>query len=118
MTKYDIHFGFFGNGITAYNVAVKVNNDYPTVAHISDGGRITWYISKDKMPADIIERIEREAKDRRADQAFKFEQLPAQNQWFKILDTLKTSDLIKALNDKRPIKEKLPEYREIFYNTI
>lgn len=38
-----IHFGCLGNGITCYDVDRVVNNDYPTVAHISNGGNIHWY---------------------------------------------------------------------------
>lgn len=118
MKKFDIMFGCLGNGITVFNRAVTINHDYPTIAHISNGGRITYYISKSSIPAEIIERIEKQARDHKADQTYLFERLPGQTQWFKILDGLKTEDLIRALNDSRPISEKLPEYREIFYNTI
>ena len=38
----NIHFGCLGNGTTCYDVDRVVNNDYPTVAHISNGGNIRW----------------------------------------------------------------------------
>lgn len=38
----NIHFGCLGNGTTCYDVDRVVNNDYPIVAHISNGGNVRW----------------------------------------------------------------------------
>ena len=54
--KYDLGFGFLGNGTTVYNRAdLNEHNDYPTVAHIEDDGTVKIY-DKD-MPFEVRERI-------------------------------------------------------------
>ena len=58
--KYDLHIGCFGNGEVIYDVAWKGPGDYPTIAHISDNGEITYY-SKD-LPSDVVAWVEKEAK--------------------------------------------------------
>lgn len=58
----NIHFGHLGNGITCYDVDRVVNNDYPIVAHISNGGNIHWYKENCKtMTPEGKELIERYA---------------------------------------------------------
>lgn len=81
--KIDIAFGYLGNGITVYNTAIKINYDYPTIAHISDGGIVKYYIDESKIPAEIKQRINDVAAERRAEQTYLFEKLPAQVQWQK-----------------------------------
>ncbi len=46
-TKRDLHFGYFGNGLTVYDVSVidPEINDHPTVAHISEEGNIKMYVN-------------------------------------------------------------------------
>lgn len=50
--KYDIGACHKGNGTTIYNRAEEENNDFKNVAHISEGGVITYY-------EDIPERVKR-----------------------------------------------------------
>lgn len=58
----NIHFGCLGNGTTCYDVDRVVNNDYPTVAHISNGGNIHWREENCKtMTPEERESIERYA---------------------------------------------------------
>lgn len=58
--KYDLGFGYLGNGLTVWNRASEVNGDYPTIAHISPEGEITYYVQD--LPQSVVERIERVAK--------------------------------------------------------
>ena len=58
----NVHFGCLGNGTTCYDVDRVVNNDYPTVAHISNGGNIHWYKENcETMTPEERESIERYA---------------------------------------------------------
>ena len=36
--EYDLGFGYLGNGTTVWNRLEEVDNDYKTIAHISDEG--------------------------------------------------------------------------------
>jgi hypothetical protein len=57
--KYDLGYGFMGNGITVWNREDIEDGDYIKVAHISDSGKVSFY-DKD-MPDAIKEEIEKEA---------------------------------------------------------
>ena len=54
--KYDIGFGFKGNGTTVWNRLEEVDNDYKTIAHISsDGNTIKYY---EELPDAVRKQIE------------------------------------------------------------
>ena len=54
--KYDIGFGFKGNGTTVWNRLEEVDNDYKTIAHISsDGNTIKYY---EELPDVVRKQIE------------------------------------------------------------
>lgn len=59
--KFTLWMGRLGNGITVANSAVMEYGDYKMVAHISDGGNITWYVPVQSVPGDALTRIEHEA---------------------------------------------------------
>lgn len=49
--QYEIGFGCLGNGTTVWNRLEEVNNDYKTIAHISeDGTEIKYY---EELPNEI-----------------------------------------------------------------
>ena len=56
---FDIGMGYLGNGLTVWNKAVEENGDYQTIAHISDEGKIRYYV--DGLPDDVVARIEQAA---------------------------------------------------------
>ncbi|MGJ7024932.1 hypothetical protein [Petrimonas sulfuriphila] len=57
--KENLMFGCLGNGTTVCDTNVTRNGDYKNVAHISDTGKITWYVKRISREARII--IENEA---------------------------------------------------------
>ena len=58
--KFELFGGCLGNGTTVCNKAVMENGDYKTIAHISNGGRIKWYIKNPKsyVPAADMKIIQ------------------------------------------------------------
>lgn len=46
-----------GNGVTVCNSAVMEDGDFKKVAHISNEGKITWYVGEDYPPADALASI-------------------------------------------------------------
>lgn len=58
--KFILFGGCFGDGLTICNKAVIENGDYKKIAHISNGGRITWYIKdpKNYVPDMDMRKIE------------------------------------------------------------
>lgn len=57
--KYDLGFGTMGNGTTVWNRARMVNGDYPTIAHISNNGIVTY---RKELPESVKAEIEQFAK--------------------------------------------------------
>lgn len=55
--NFKLFLGCLGNGVTVCNSAVMENGDFKMVAHISDEGKITWYVGEDYPPADALARI-------------------------------------------------------------
>jgi len=54
-TQYDIAFGNKGSGITVWDRQQFENNDYKTIAHISDSGQVNFY--DNNLPEDIKKQI-------------------------------------------------------------
>lgn len=57
---YELGFGELGNGTTVWNKRHEVDDDYETIAHISNEGEVTYY--RDDLPADVVHRIENQAR--------------------------------------------------------
>lgn len=58
--KYDIGFGYLGNGITVWNRLEEKHGDYVTIAHIDNNRNIKFY---ENLPEDIKKKIEHFAKN-------------------------------------------------------
>lgn len=88
--RYDLHFGLSGNGITVYDILHYDNqiNDYPTVAHISEEGKITYYpdFHPDEVNASYISQIEQAAQAKREDYRQEWEKLDILKRYETILD--------------------------------
>ena len=65
MRKFELFMGRLGNGVTVCNSAVQESGDYKMIAHIAECGKIKWYIDRQTVPADALERIERTAAEER-----------------------------------------------------
>lgn len=88
MPKYDLMFGCFGNGVTVCNRAQMERGDYKTIAHISEGGNLNYYVEKIKLPAEIIDRIEKCAADNKRKFQEEFLKREKIRQYEIILDSL------------------------------
>ena len=60
---FELFMGCLGNGITVCNKAVidPETRDFKMVAHINKSGIVNWYVRKNTLPIDAINRIENEA---------------------------------------------------------
>lgn len=54
--EYDLGFGYLGNGTTVWNRLEEVDNDYKTIAHISDDGNTINYY--EELPDEVRKHIE------------------------------------------------------------
>ena len=61
MKKFELFMGCLGNGVTVCNKAVEQHGDYKKVCHISEHGKITWYVNIDYVPGNDLLKIEHQA---------------------------------------------------------
>lgn len=54
-TQFELGFGHLGNGTTVWNRLQMENNDYKTIAHISDNGQVAFY--DNNLPEDVKKQI-------------------------------------------------------------
>lgn len=113
--KFELFFGCLGNGVTVCNKAVKEYGDYKTVAHISSGGNILFFVSESYIPDAEMEKIRAMANKMKQEFMTKFESLPAIKQYEIILDCVPDFKFVEFANDKRQLQEKLPSMREYYY---
>ena len=52
--NFKLFLGCLGNGVTVCNSAVMEDGDFKMVAHISNEGKITWYVGEDYPPAACL----------------------------------------------------------------
>lgn len=113
--KFELWFGYFGNGTTVCNKAVTENGDYKKIAHISEGGNIRLYVAESYIPAAEMEKIKAMANRDKAEFIKRFESLPEFYQYGKILGRVQHQKFMEFIGDKRPLSEKLPTMREYYY---
>ena len=117
--KFELFFGCLGNGVTVCNKAVMRNGDYKTVAHISNGGNIRFYVPESYIPDAEMEKIRAMANRMKQEFMEKFESLPAIKQYGIILeDEIPHHRFMEFIKDKRPLQEKLPSMREYYYTIV
>ena len=112
---FKLFMGCLGNGTTVCNSAVMENGDYKTIAHISPAGNITFYVDESYIPAEDMTKIRNISKSDAEKFRHDFEMRDELTQYSRILDSFTTSMFLEAINDKRPLSEKLPELREKYY---
>ena len=105
-----IHFGMFGNGVTAYDVSRTdpETNDYPIVAHISVEGVI------DRLDENLSDtdkaRISEQAQSVRAEFTEKWNAMPDTEKLLTIMQTANPSQVSQILSDKLPADQIIAKY--------
>ena len=61
MERFELFMGELGNGLTVCNSAVTEHGDYKQIAHISNGGKIKWYVPVTSIPGPALLRVEHTA---------------------------------------------------------
>ena len=106
-----LHFGLFGNGITAYDTAriAPETHDYTTIAHISDEGNIRLYT--DDISHENMERINEQSQSQRDKFMAEWDSLSPEQQYQRLLDR---ADISTAVNISREnslsMEQKIDKY--------
>ncbi len=102
--KFELFGCCLGNGTTVCNKAVTENGDYKTIAHISNGGTIRWYIKNPEgyVPEKDVQTIKGWADSAREKFMAEWGRLTDIKKYEIMLDHLSYSDLLKS-----PLAEQL-----------
>ncbi len=114
--KFELFMCCLGNGTTVCNKAVREYGDYKTIAHISAGGNIKFYVPEDYIPQEDMQVIRKCANSDKARFRADFEKMDKYKQYERILDALPAKKFIEFTSDNRPFDERLPELREYYYS--
>ena len=98
--KFKLFMGCLGNGVTVCNSAVEEHGDYKTIAHISPGGNIKWYVAEDYVPADDYLKISAMAHKMRGNFLDWFNRLSDIEKYATMLDVLPYTVWRSVLNVK------------------
>ena len=111
--KFELFMGCLGNGITVCNKAVMEHGDYKHIAHISDNGKITLYVSESYIPVEDMQRIERTAAEQRKKFLTEWNKQPDIRKYEKLLDMLYLADLTEITDNKElSLAEKVKRLEE------
>lgn len=111
-----LFMGYFGNGCLCSDKDVIENGDYKKIAHISIGGNIQWYIAKNKLPANIVQRIEEVARATKVQYQQQFMSRDTYWQYEQILNSLSASELLEWQKDTRPFAVRIVDLRQFYFD--
>ena len=115
MKKFELFMGCLGNGITVCNKAVEENGDYKHIAHISECGKITWYVAPPRIPGDALMRIEHAADAKNAHFEKWLSELGEYKAYEYLLDNVPHIAFMHAINMDGDIWEKIQYLKGVFY---
>ncbi len=102
--NFELFGACLGNGITLCNKAVTENGDYKTIGHISNAGRIKFYIKNPEtyIPDDAMKTICRWSEENEKKYRAWWFKLPDLERYQKMLDAIPYAVLLE-----HPMKETL-----------
>ena len=108
MERFELFMGELGNGLTVCNSAVTEHGDYKQIAHISNGGKIKWYIPVTSIPGPALLRIEHtaDAMHQNAKQAIESDfAADRARTYYRLLNDLPTSAFLSFMRDAKDADE-------------
>lgn len=108
MKNFKLWMGCLGNGITVCNSAVEEHGDYKYIAHISDNGKITLYVSESYIPVEDMQIIEQAAAEQRKTFLNEWNKQSDISKYEKLLDMCSHNDFMEiAHNNGITLAEKV-----------
>ena len=99
--NFELFMCCLGNGITVCNKAIMEHGDYKHIAHISNSGKIKYYVSEGYIPVEDMQRIEQTAAEQRQEFITRWNKLTVIQKYEKLLDRLTISEFVEATKDKK-----------------
>lgn len=98
--KFELFMGCLGNGITVCNKAIMEHGDYKHIAHISNSGKIKYYVSEGYIPVEDMQRIEQTAAKQRKTFLNEWNKQSDIRKFEKLFDICSHSDFMEIAHNK------------------
>lgn len=98
--NFELFMCCLGNGVTVCNKAIMEYGDYKMIAHISDNGKIKYYVSKGYIPVEDMKRIEQVAADSRKTFLNEWNKQSDIRKYEKLLDMCSYSDFMEIAHNR------------------
>ena len=115
MKNFELFMCCLGNGVTVCNKAVMENGDYKQIAHISNCGKITWYVEPSKIPGDALLKIEHDADAMNENFEKWLESMPKSMQYEKLVDMVPLNIFLYVSNLGGGLERKIEYLKNVFY---
>ena len=112
--NFDLGFYCLGNGVTVVNRAVKESGDYKMIAHISNAGKIKYYVDIDYIHEDAMKRIQGCAETNKKEFIATFNRRTKEQQYAELMNNDKV--FMKFLYDRRYWEERLEEMKDYYFS--
>lgn len=115
MKNFELFMCCLGNGVTVCNKAVMENGDYKQIAHISNCGKITWYVEPSKIPGDALLKIEHDADAMNKNFEKWLESMPKSMQYEKLVDMVPLNIFLYVSNLGGGLERKIEYLKNVVY---
>lgn len=116
MKKFKLFMGCLGNGTTVCNSAVMENGDYKMIAHISECGKITWYVNPGSyVPGPDLLKIEHVADASRANWEKWLDNMPELERLYRLYNMVPLNVYLHVSDADMTTEEKIEYLKNVVY---
>lgn len=115
--KFELFMCCLGNGITVCNKAVMEHGDYKKIAHISEIGKIKWYVQLESVPWEDNLKIIHAANVQAEKWVKWFTSMPEIKQYDYLLNNtpLTITEFLEIINAEGTITDKIQHLEKLYY---
>lgn len=115
MKKFELFLGCLGNGTTVCNKAIEENGDYKKIAHISEYGKITFYVKPTSIPGDALLKIEHHAHTAEANFDKFLNGMPLMQRYGYLLERVPLNVFLDCLGMETSLEEKVAYLKKEYW---
>lgn len=116
MKKFELFMGCLGNGTTVCNKAVIENGDYKMIAHITECGKITWYVNPGSyVPGPDLLKIEHVADASRANWEKWLDNMPEFERLYRLYNMVPLNVYLHVSNADMTTEQKIEYLKNVVY---
>lgn len=113
--KFELFMGYFGNGVSVRNRAIREHGAYKYICHIAECGKISWYVQPESIPEKALQEIKQMAEKCNADFEEKLKRMEESQRYFYLCDMVSVDVLSYVSNLEGTMAEKINYLKDAIY---